>query len=133
MHAINFVDGVLELEPQGNLLIEGLISLLEILYKYFSLIGQVEIFIFKSFEFLVHGHVFLLIEFLIFLNNLLSSLNFHFQLFHFPQLIPLNFSHHSLIIASRTVLKQQRINFPNVFDQLAIALTDLLDQVVKTD
>jgi hypothetical protein len=88
--SVNFVDGVLEFESEGDFFVEGLIGLLEVFHEDLSLVGKVEVLIFKAFELLVHSHVFLLIELLVLLYDLLSSLDFHLEFLNFPQLIPFN-------------------------------------------
>ena len=105
VHAVDLVNCILEFKTQRDLLVEGLIRLLEILHQDLSLISQVRVLVFETFQLLVHTHVLLFVQLLVLLYDLLPSLYLNFQLLHFSKLIPLDFSNQSLIISCRAIFQ----------------------------
>jgi hypothetical protein len=103
--SVDLINGILEFEPKSDFLVEGLIGLLEIFDQDLSLVREVEVFVFEAFQLFVHGKVFLFVEFLVFLDDLLSFLDLSFELLDFPEFIPLNFTNQSFIITRSTILK----------------------------
>lgn len=133
VHSVDLADGVLELESQTDLLVEGLVGLLEVLHEYFPLVAQIDVLVLESFELLVHGHVLVLVEFLVLLYNLLPLLYLNFEFLNLPQLVPLYFPNEGLIVASRTVFEQEGVDFPDVLDQLPVPLADFLNEAVEAN
>lgn len=100
---------------------------MEIFHEDFSLIGEIEVFVFESFEFFVHVDIFLLIKLLVFFDDLLSFFDFEFELFNFSEFVSFDFGDDSFVAAGCAILQEEGVDFPDVFDELFVALADLFE------
>lgn len=105
MDSVNFINFVLEFQPEPDLLVECLISLLEVFLDNSLLIHQVLIVFFKLFDLFVNFDIPLFIQILTGVDDLLPLLYFGLHGLNLPELIPFNFANHSFELSPGAVLQ----------------------------
>jgi hypothetical protein len=131
VQAIYFVDPGLKLKSETDLLAESLVCGTKFLRENSLLVGEINIFLPQSFDFPINFVIFMLIEFLILLNNFLPFGNLVAQLGNFDGVVAMHFANNCLHASLGAILKDNRVYSPDYFSDLHIAVGQLTDQLVE--
>ena len=110
--SVDLVNFALEFEPEGNLFVESLLCLFVILHQNLLVVFKIVVGLSQQFDLLEDPGIFLLVNFLVVVNNFLPPLYLVPQRLHLGYLVPLYLPDHRLEISIRAILQQDGVDLP---------------------